>query len=157
MKSGEEYIFSELANQLIAGQFGADQLTVYSIVSGHARKVGAQRMPDVTDIIKRTAAAIGSADFPALSVAQHRPRENARVALNRWWSIISRMFDSPELRDLNPFYRTFSLATATGELIEAVSGVLDPEVALVLVLETAIAMSKVTGIRDGTSSVSASP
>ena len=100
------------------------------------------------EIATRTAAACGSENYPPLSVPpEHAPEENARVALQRWWPVVTKIFSVDEFRQVDPLYRMLALSAMTGRLIEAGKDAVDPDIAMQLAMETAFAMAKVTGIR----------
>lgn len=146
-KDGQAFLIIELANQLVAAPGGPDKLTILTLVANAAMRVGGKRLPDMTAIMKRNAAHFGSPDYPPLTVdPRHFPKENALVALRQWWPVVVTVFSAVELRDIHPLYWVFTLANEAGKLIEEGKAVLDPDLAMVLVMETAVAMSKVTGI-----------
>jgi hypothetical protein len=146
-KSGEVFLLSELANQLVTSTGGPDRLTVSTLIANMGMRVGGKRVPDMVDIMQRNAASIGGQNYPPLSVpSRNFPRENALVALKRWWPVVVKVFSVEELRDIHPLYWMFCLSNETGKLIEQGKDVLDADIAMVLVMETAVAMSKVTGI-----------
>jgi hypothetical protein len=146
--SGEVFIFSELVNQLVASGADPNRLTVFRLVASEGARAGGSRFPDMREVARRTAAACGSQNYPPLSVPpQHFPKENARIALQRWWPIVVKIFSANELRHVSPLHRMFALSLMTGQLIEAGKDVLNPDVAMLLAMETAFAMAKVTGIK----------
>jgi hypothetical protein len=147
-KSGQVFLVSELANQFVASGGGPERLTVLALVADAAFKAGAKRVPDMMGIMERNAKFFGSDNYPPLTVPpQHFPRENAFVALQRWWPVVVKVFSVDGLHDLHPLYHMFALSGEVGRLIELGKETLNPEIAMLLAMETAVAMSKVTGIR----------
>ena len=145
--SGEVFLMVELANQLVARGEGLERLSILTLVSSGGLRAGAKRLPNMVEIFKRNAQFIGSADYPPLTVpAQHRPPENARVALRRWWPMVVKVFSTDPLRGLHPINWVFALGNLAGEWIETGKNVLDPEIAMQLAMETAVATSKLTGM-----------
>jgi hypothetical protein len=146
-KSGRVFLFSELTNQFVASAGGPERLTVLTLIANGGLRAGGKQVPNMLEIVKRNAQFMGSDNYPSLSVPpQHFPRENALVALQRWWPLVVKIFSVNELRDLHPLYWMLALSHLAGQLIEDGKDILNPEVAMVLAMETAVAMSKVTGI-----------
>jgi hypothetical protein len=146
-KDGQAFLMIELANQLVAAPGGPDKLTILTLIANAAMRAGSKQLPDMTAIMKRNAAHFGSPDYPPLSVdPRHFPRQNALLALRQWWPVVVGVFSAVELRDIHPMYWMFTLANETGKVIEEGKDILNPDVAMTLVMETAVAMSKVTGI-----------
>ena len=150
---GDMFVVSELVNQLLASDADPDRLTVLKLVAAGGMRAGGTRLPDVTEIATRTAAAFDNENYPPLSVPpEHVPEENARVALQRWWPVVTKIFSVDEFRQVDPLDRMFALSLMTGRLIEAGKDAVDPDIATQLAMETAVAMAKVTGIRSELSS-----
>jgi hypothetical protein len=146
--SGDLFVVSELVNQLLASDADSDRLTVLKLVGSGGMRAGGTRLPDVTDIAARTDGACGTENYPPLTVPpEHVPEENARVALQRWWPVVTKIFSADEFRQVNPLDRMLALSAVTGRLIEAGQDAVDPDIAMQLAMETAWAMAKVTGIR----------
>jgi hypothetical protein len=146
-KDGQTFLICELANQLVAAGGGPDKLTVLTLVANAGMRAGGKQVPDMLAIMKRNAAHLGNPNYPPLSVPPgHFPKENALVALRRWWPIVVKVFSVAELSDIHPLFWMFALSNETGKLIEEEKDTLHPDVAMALAMETAVAMSKVTGI-----------
>jgi hypothetical protein len=146
-KDGRAFLVCELANQFVAAAGGPDKLTVLTLVANMGMRAGGKQLPDMLAIMKRNAAYLGSPNYPPLSVSpSHYPKENALVALRQWWPVVVKVFSVEETRDIHPLFWMLALANETGKLIEEGKGILHPDVAMVLAMETAMAMSKVTGI-----------
>ena len=146
-KDGQTFLVCELANQFVAAAGGPDKLTVLTLVANTGIRAGGKHLPDMLAIMKRNAAHLGSPNYPPLSVPpNHFPKENALVALRQWWPVVIKVFSVEETRDIHPLFWMLALANETGKLIEEGKDILYPDVAMMLAMETAVAMSKVTGI-----------
>jgi hypothetical protein len=146
-KNGQTFLVSELVNQLVASAGGPDRLTVFTLVANGGLRAGGKRLPEMGEIMRRNAEAIGSSNYPPLTVPQqHFPRENAITALRRWWPVVVKVFSVKELRSLHPIYHMFALGHIAMQVIESGKDVINPEIAVNLAMETAVAASKVTGI-----------
>ena len=146
--SGDVFIVSELVNQLLAGDTDADRLTVLKVVAAGGIGAGGTRLPNMTEVARRTADARGSDDYPPLSVPpEHLPEENARAALQLWWPVVTKIFSVAELGRVDPISRMLALSLMTARLIEAGKDAVAPDTAMQLAMETAFAMAQVTGVR----------
>lgn len=144
---GRKFLFIEYVNQLVASPGGTDQLTVLRLVANGGLKAGGKNVPDMRLIMQRNAQALGSDNYPPLSVpVENSPRENALTALRRWWPIAVKIYSVDGFNHIHPLLRMYALAHLAGQLIEEGKNVLNPDTAMLLAMETAVAMSKVTGI-----------
>lgn len=144
--AGDDIILCELVNELLV-QMVDERISTYGLVKSSAYKLGARNFPDMTELFKRNAAAIGTADYPPLTVPiQHRPHEHPVVALREWLPAIDKVFSLDDFATLHPMYHLLALGYVAGELIEVGKDVLDPEIAVVLIMETAVGISKIANI-----------
>ena len=154
-KTGQTFLVSELVNQLVASGGGPDRVTVLTLVANSGVRAGGKHLPDMMEIVKRNAQFLGDANYPPLTVPeQNHPRENALAALGRWWPMVVKVFSVTELSALHPLYHMFALAHLAGQWIESGKDVLNPEIAMVLSMETAVATSKVMGVESEFSNTS---
>src|SRR5207248_1008149 len=102
---------------------------------------GLRQVPNMMEIVKRNAQFVGSDNYPPLTVPlRHFPRETALVSLQRWWPVVVKVFSVNELRGLHPLSHMFALSHEVGQLIELGKDTLNPEIAVLLAMETAVAM-----------------
>ena len=116
--------------------------SILQIASDAARRAGATAGPDVNDILSRTLEQIGSERFGALSVPdEHQPMDTPLGYLEKLW---------PEaLAFVRQFCGTSDMwpivfGCALHEAIRASQDSIDPGMALQIVLESAIPMSRIT-------------
>jgi len=145
-RSGEVFFFGDLLNAVIVskdgGQSGArdkGHASIWKIVSGGGYEAGAINLPDITDIIKHCAATVGSQEFgiPRLPDA-HMPAILPREAVSRFWPAARRGLSVAE-----PMSWPLHFAMAAHTLIVALKDTLRPDIAVQIVMEAAVPMSKI--------------
>jgi hypothetical protein len=154
-RSGEVFFFGELLNAVIvardgAGNFGRNNggngahggpshASIWKIVSEGGFEAGAINLPDVTDIIKHCAATVGRDEFgiPRLADA-HMPNILPREAVSRFWPEIRR-----KLAGNDPMSWPLQLALAARAQIISVKHAVRPDIAVQIVMEAAVPMSKI--------------
>lgn len=142
-KDGGRFLFSEPVNQLLVSQEG-NILSVWRLVSDMAVKSGARELPDLEKIFARTAEGLGGTPFPNFSTPQaHRPREEPAEALRRLWPSVGTALD----RSCDvPIEWPIILGFVSSALVAMTRTELDPSMSATLIMESAVAMSKMTGI-----------
>jgi len=119
------------------------QLSVWRLAAGAAVSVGlsAERLPDLDPIFARVAATIGTPDF-GMPDLPHRngPHELPRAALGRHWPKVKELLIAALLERI---HWPLELAMAAQSLIKLGKGIIEPQVALLAVMDSAIMMSKV--------------
>ncbi len=142
-EGGERFLFSETVNQLIASD-GGELISLWRLVSRFAVESGAPKLPDLHAIFASTAERVGSTPFPVFSTPDHiRPREEPTFALRRLWPIML-----PIMEEHCEGHMVWPIATAfsAAALIPMSRNTVEPFHAATLIMESAVAMSKVTGI-----------
>lgn len=142
-KDGSRFLFSDAVNHLLASE-DPKILSTWRLVRDAAIKCGAKSLPDLEQIFARTAAGVGSTPFPSFSTPEaHRPREAPAAALRRFWPSVGGALD----RTCDgPMHWPFVLGFVCSGLVAMSRSELDPAIAATLVMESAVAMSKMTGI-----------
>ena len=144
-RSGEVFFFGELLNAVIvakdaARNGGSDgHASIWKIVSEGGREAGAIHLPDVTDIIKHCAATVGRDEFgiPRLADA-HMPDILPREVVSRFWPAARRKLSGRE-----PMSWPLQLAMAARAQIIALKHAVRPDIAVQIVMEAAVPMSKI--------------
>lgn len=133
---GQRFFFGDALNRPLA----EDRLSVWSLVAGAAAHDGARRLPDLTELFKHNAASLGSEAYgvprlPAEHPVQGRPVEYAR----KLWPLVR-----PVLAQLLPEPRQWPvcLGLAIQDVMARARGTVPPEVAALIVMESAIPVSK---------------
>jgi hypothetical protein len=137
-RAGGTFFFGDLLNGIIVSKDPA-QLSIWKIVSDAGRQAGAVNLPDITDIIKHSAASVGGPEFgvPRLSPV-HMPPILPREAVNRFWPAARR-----RLAGTPPTSWPLHLAMAAHKLIIEQKDALRPDIAVRIVMESAVPMSKI--------------
>ena len=150
-RSGEVFFFGELLNAVIVAKDGArngngaaanggpGHASIWKIVSEAGRDAGAINLPDVTDIIKNCAATVGRDEFGIPRVADaHMPNILPREAVSRFWPAARR-----KLAAKDPMSWPLHLALAARSLIVSLKHAVRPDIAVQIVMEAAVPMSKI--------------
>jgi len=132
---GKKYFFGDHLNRLLA----ESQYSVWSVSGGGAQAAGCVTLPDLSEIFKHNSSAVGTEQFGKPRVpAHHMPHEPPIAYVRSLWP------------RLEPFVRTFCpnpehwpilLSLSIQEVIVMGKSLLDPCLALQLVMESAIPMS----------------
>ncbi len=152
-RSGEVFFFGELLNAVIVGKDsarnfsngngtangGPGHASIWKIVSDGGRDAGVINLPDVTDIIKNCAATVGRDEFGIPRVADaHMPNILPREAVSRFWPAARR-----KLAAKDPMSWPLHLAMAARSLIVSLKHAVRPDIAVQIVMEAAVPMSKI--------------
>lgn len=134
---GKRYFFGDPLNKALA----EDKLSVWSLSAGAAQHVGATSLPDINEIFKHTASSLGSEAFgvpryPEGHSAGDLPINYVKGLWPALLPIVKKFAPEPVLWPL-------LFAVALQNAIEMSKGAIAPELALSLVMEAAIPMSKV--------------
>ena len=145
-RSGEVFFFGDLLNAIIVSKDGgrnglreSGHASIWKIVSDAGYEAGAINLPDVTDVIKHCAATVGSQEFgiPRAPHA-HMPDILPREAVSRFWPAVRR-----KLAGVEPMSWPLHLAMAAHMLIVELKDTIRPDIAVQLVMEAAVPMSKI--------------
>ena len=136
-EDGGTYFFGDLLN----GALAEERLSVWTLAAGAAQHHGATSLPDINEIFKRTASAVGTAQFGVpRAIPGHAAGALPAAYLRNLWPallpIVKKLAGDPVLWPL-------VYAFAIQEAIAMAKGTLDLHTALTLVMEAAIPMSKV--------------
>ncbi len=140
-RSGETYFFGDFLNTILAAMDPA-QLSVWKIVGGAARAMGAETVPDLTPIFKHCAETVGTGSFglPRLPDG-HLPAILPREAVNRYWPEARRILASRA--DPEPMTWALDVAVAAQQLMLGMKDRIDPLLAAQAVMEAAVPMSRI--------------
>jgi len=134
---GQTFFSGDALNKYLA----EDQLSIWSLAAGGAQACGCTNFPDVRAIFSHVAESIGKDHFGVPRVSPEHPvHELPRVYLERLWPRFRPMMERfcPE-----PTQRPALFGVAVQELLKQTKGALDSCIALQIVMESAIPMSKV--------------
>ncbi|MSQ71883.1 MAG: hypothetical protein EXR27_11435 [Betaproteobacteria bacterium] len=135
-KDGKRYFFGDLVNKPLA----ESRFSVWSLTAGAAQKMGLP-VPDVNEIFKHVSDTVGTDSFGVPRVPEaHRARNLPAKYLKDLWLAVH----AHALEYCNyPFELPVVFGLAIQEAIVMGKQVLDPTLAVAIVMESAIPMSKV--------------
>lgn len=134
---GKRYFFGDLLNGLVAGP-RTSIWTVCSGALGMTRKAG---LPDPDEIFQHVAASVGSAAFGVPRVpAAHQPVELPLACLKTLWPAVAAI---AARRCPDPAHWSLLFCAALKRALQVAEGTIAPDRAFRLVMESAVAMSKV--------------
>jgi hypothetical protein len=135
-KDNQRFFFGDALNKLVV----EDRYSVWSLSAGAAQYAGAKDLPDLADIFKHVAATVGTKAFgiPRYQTGQGAADPPINYVHALWPAllpVVKKMTEDPALW---PHAYSFAIQ----EAIAAVKSALAPELALSIVMESAIPMSK---------------
>jgi hypothetical protein len=139
-KDGKTYFFGDFLNAPLLGGGGA-QISVWGMVGGAAQAAGAKSLPDVVDIVRSSAASVGTADFGVPRVPKEfHAREFPMDVLKSQWAEVQTLLSD---NHVDPRFWGWTIALAAQYLIVEDKSGFDPAMAARIVMEAAVPMSKV--------------
>ncbi|MES2205891.1 MAG: hypothetical protein V4525_03730 [Pseudomonadota bacterium] len=136
-KDNQKFFFGDALNNLLANS----QYSVWELAAGAAQHAGAKEFPDLNDIFQHTTSVLGSNLFGIPRVPEnHKAHDYPINYLKLLWPML---FPTLELFCPNPENWPILYGLAIQEAIEAGKSVINPTLALTIIMECAIPMSKV--------------
>lgn len=136
-KDGKQYFFGDPLNNALAGS----QHSIWGLAGGAAQHAGAKELPDLNEIFQHTSSAVGGDQFGIPRIPQnHRASDTPINYLKAIWP---KLFPTVKLFCPNPVDWPILYGLAIQEAIDIGKSVVDPTLALKIVMESAIPMSKV--------------
>jgi hypothetical protein len=151
-KSGEIFLLGDLLNGYLVPQATSDNYTLWGLVAAAAVGTGVQpaELPDYRAMFEHV---VGSIDTPEFGIAQvakeHRPHITPRQALNIFWPrakyILTRTDGPGPTKGCNVPLRYWPplMDVVAAQFVIQAKNALDPRIGLALLMESAIATSKV--------------
>ncbi len=134
---GNTYFFGDMINRLLL----EDRLSVWKFAGGGAEAAGCRTLPDIREIAKHVADSAGKNEFGIPRVPDgHRPADLPINLLKAFWGPV---FDVVKMFCDKPDEWPILFGIALNKSIIDAKEVIDPEMALKLVMEVAVPMSKV--------------
>jgi hypothetical protein len=133
---GKKYYFGDALNKPLA----ENQYSIWSVAAGTAQKLGA-KIPDVTNIFKHVSTTVGGDAFgvprtPNNHPAGDLPVNYLKVIWPNIFPVVTRFCDKPSEWPI-------LFAIAIQEALVMSKDVIDPGIAVAIVMESAIPMSKI--------------
>lgn len=136
-KDGKQYFFGDPLNHTLVGS----QYSVWGLAGGAAQHAGAKEFPDLNAIFQHTSSVLGSEQFGIPRVPENHKASDTPI--NYLKAIWPALFPTVKLFCPNPADWPILYGLAIQEAIDAGKGVIDPGLALLIIMESAIPMSKV--------------
>jgi hypothetical protein len=138
MASGATYFFGDALDAILASIEPKHQ-SVWKIVAGSALTGGGEHLPEIGNLLRHCEATVGTSAFglPRLP-DDHLPGILPRAALERFWPG-ARLF----LALAEPLTWPLHMAYAAQKLMLAMKGSITPDLAVKIVMEAAVPMSRV--------------
>ena len=134
---GRTFLFGDLLNRYLA----EGKLSVWSLAAGEAQNAGCANIFDIHAIFKHVAESLGTELFGVPRLPEDHPvHELPRAYLERLWP---KFFPMVERFCPNPDHWPVLFGLALQELLLQTKSVLDPCLSLLVIMESAIPMSKV--------------
>ena len=134
---GGTYYFGDQINQPLLEA----PISVWKLIAGAAQHAGAKDLPDIIEIVRHVSATVGGGGFGVLRIdPKNQPHEAPVDALKKHWQPCYALITSLP-RD--PLMTGWYFAGAAQSVIVDARQVIDPALACRIVMETAVAMSKV--------------
>lgn len=136
-KDGGRYFAGDPLNKLLLGY----EYSVASIATGNIKQLGLQNVPSLEELMKYADAAIGSDKFGVPDVSpEHVPTSTLEECLKAFWPVMESLMDR---YTQHPMEWPMIFAIAVQHALQAGKGVIAPEIAYRLVMDRAIAASKI--------------
>jgi hypothetical protein len=136
--SGATYFFGDALDTMLAS-LEPKHLSVWKIVAGGTLASGGDHLPDMGNLLRHCAATAGTSAFglPRLP-DDHLPSILPRAALERFWPGARLLLALAE-----PLHWPLHMASAAQKLMQAMKGSIPPDLAVRIVMEAAVPMSRV--------------
>lgn len=136
-KDGGTYYFGDQLNQPLLEA----PISVWKLVAGAAEQAGATVAPDIMDIVRNVSATVGGDKFGEVRVEwKHQPHVSPLDALKRFWRDA---YAFVQQSGGDPMMTGWLFAGAAQRLIIRAKDAIDPFLACFIVMEAAVAMSKI--------------
>ena len=136
--SGETFFFGEATDDMLVSMDPKHQ-SLWRTISEPWLAQGGEQMPEISSLLRHCAASAGGTQFgiPRLPES-HLPSMLPRMALERFWPGVRMLLSLAE-----PLTWGYLMTQATKRLLMAMQGSIAPDLALRVVMEAAIPMSRV--------------
>lgn len=134
---GDTYYFGDLLNKPLA----ESRYSVWSLASGAAQKIGIEELIDLHDIFKHVTDTLGKSDFGVPRIPEaHKAREMPINYVNFLWP---QLFPLARSFCSQPAEWPILFGVAIQEILYVSKGMIAPQLALTIIMESAIPMSKI--------------
>ncbi|MFZ6801722.1 hypothetical protein [Undibacterium sp. Di24W] len=136
-QNGVTYFFGDLLNKPLA----ESRYSVWSLASGAVQKLGLQQLIDLHDIFRHVTDTLGGSEFglPRIEI-EHRAKETPINYVSFLWP---KLFPLAQAYCKSPSDLPVVFGVAIQEILFASKGLIEPQLALRIVMESAVPMSKI--------------
>ncbi|MES2319377.1 MAG: hypothetical protein V4631_18005 [Pseudomonadota bacterium] len=134
---GKKFYFGDHLNKPLC----ESQYSVWSLAAGAAQSNGCKELPDLHEIFKHVAASVGEPTFGIPRIPEgHQPGEKPVFFVKLMWPIFE-----PIVKEFcpDPFEWPIMFGSAIAQVLDFSKTVIAPDLALRIVMESAVPMSKV--------------
>lgn len=152
-KAGEKFYFGDALNAYLLPQPGGTDLTLWTLVAGQAVQLGipGSELPSLNDMFSYVAKTIGSENFGVPRVPpEHKSHLTLYQVLKMTWPLACQIMRLPlpekipaQEPPLQEGHWPIVMSVVAAQLLKRTKDVLDPRLGIALIMETAIAASKV--------------
>lgn len=136
-QNGVNYFFGDLLNKPLA----ESKYSVWSLSSGASQKVGLQKLIDLHDIFRHVTETLGQSSFGVPRVPnEHKAKELPISYVQFLWP---QLFPLAQHYCKKPSDWPVLFGVAVQEILFASKGLIEPDLALQIVMESAVPMSKI--------------
>ena len=135
-EDGKKYYLGDALNQPLA----EDRVSIWSLVAGAAAHDGAQRLPDLHEIFRHNASALGGEEFGVPRLPREPPVHGKPIdyARSLWPAVRPLLVSSGE-----PRMWPVAIGLAIQELMAQTRGQVPPEIVARIVMESAVPVAKI--------------
>ena len=136
-EDGKKYFFGDPLNQVLA----ESQYSVWGLAAGAAQHNGCHSLPDISEIFGHVSKTVGSIEFGIPRISDgHQPGDTPINYIKVLWPNLL-----PTIKQFcqKPSEWPILLGLAVQEIMDMSKGIIAPDLALKIVMESAIPMSKV--------------
>lgn len=142
-QNGINYFFGDLLNKPLA----ESKYSVWSLSSGASQKLGLQQLIDLHDIFRHVTDTLGQASFGVPRIpAEHKAKELPISYVQFLWP---QLFPLAQRYCQKPSDWPVLFGVAVQEILFASKGLIEPSLALQIVMESAVPMSKIYLVKQG--------
>lgn len=153
-RSGEKFYYGDLINAYLVPTPGGGRLTLWGFMVGAAIEEGVpvSALPDYANMFEFVTKSIGTTEFGSPRVsAEHKPHMNSPELLKLTWAIAREILLLPgpagiQEPALSEEHWPIIISIVAGIFLKQGKPVLDPKLAIILAMESAIVASKLDPI-----------
>lgn len=133
---GRQYFFGDMVNNPLA----QNQYSVWGLAAGAAQHLGTKELIDIMEIFKHVTQSVGTEEFGIPRIEEgHKPADLPQNYIKHLWPFLL-----PDLKALCPAAEwPILFGLAIQQIMDEGKDLIDPKLALSIVMESAVPMSKI--------------